>query len=97
MGVPIQDFLANRRNRALGSILGHMERAPFWTKLTPAEQNGVRTVVRDVITSYHDSVLDLVKAEDGVIRNEEVLALLERLDQSLRSSRRQPLPAAITG
>ena len=96
MGVPIQDFLANRRNRALGSILGNAERS-FFKKLTEQEQEAFRTVVRDAIQSYHDSVLDLVKAEDGVMRNEEVLAVLERLESSIQQSRKRPLSAAITG
>lgn len=96
MGVPIQDFLANRRNRALGSILGNAERG-FFKKLTEQEQEAFRTVVRDAIYNYHDSVLDLVKAEDGVMRNEEVLEVLERLESSMQQVRRGPLPAAITG
>lgn len=95
MGVPIQDFLVNRRNRALASILGNAERG-FFRKLSTEEQDAFRTVVRDAINSYHDSVLDLVKAEDGV-RNEEVVAALERLETSVRAQRRQPIPASITG
>jgi hypothetical protein len=85
MSVPIRDFLTNRRNRALGSILGHAEREIF-PQLSTAKQETFRTLVRDAINSYHDSVLDLVKAEDGV-RNEEVVAALERLEASVRRGR----------
>lgn len=79
MGVSIQDFLGNRRNRAVGSILGNAERT-FFAKLTREEQDAFRTLVRDAIGSYHDSVLDLVRAEDGV-RNEEIVQVLERIER----------------
>lgn len=92
MGVPIQEFLSNRRNRCVGSILGNAERAPWFRELSPTDRDAFRTVVRDAVGSYHDSVLDLVRAEDGVMRNEEVVALLERIENSVRQERRRPIP-----
>ncbi len=83
MSVPVREFLKNRRDRALGTILGNAER-DIWQKLTRAEQEGFRKVVIDALNGYHDSVLDLVKAEDGA-RNDEVIALLERLDHRISS------------
>lgn len=83
MGVPIQDFLANRRNRCVGSILGNAER-DFFDKLTPQQRDAFRQLVRDAVGSYHDSVLDLVRAEDGVMRNEEVLAALTRIERKVQ-------------
>lgn len=79
MSVPIRNFLVQRRNRALGAIMGHAERELF-PQLSPAKQEAFRALVRESLNSYHDSVLDLVKAEDST-RNEEVVALLTQWEQ----------------
>ena len=85
MGVPIKDFLVNRRNRALGSILGHAERETF-PKLDDELAEKFRTLVRDAVNSYHDSVLDLMKAEDSA-RNDVVIEKLEQLERAVRGAR----------
>lgn len=83
MSVPIRDFLKNRRDRALGAILGYAERE-VWKKLDDSERQALRRVVIDALNSYHDSVLDLIKAEDNSLaRNEEVVALLERIERKV--------------
>ena len=82
MGVPVRDFLKRRRDRAVGSILGYAEREIF-SSLTAEQRAGLRQVVLDALNGYHDSVLDLVKAEDGV-RNDRVIELLEALDVRMR-------------
>lgn len=84
MSVPVRDFLNNRRNRAVGSILGWAEREVF-PSLTPQQRSDFRQVVLDATNSYHDSVLDLVKAEDGV-RNDAVIEAIERLESRIRAS-----------
>lgn len=83
MSVPIREFLKARKDRALGSILGHAERE-FYGSLSREQQQQFRQVTLDALNSYHDSVLDLVKSEDGV-RNEEVVALLRQMDRHLRT------------
>ena len=84
MSVPVRDFLKHRRDRALGSIMGHLEREVF-DRLTPGQRDGARRVVVDALNSYHDSVLDLVKSEDtSSVRNEEVLRLFEILELRTR-------------
>lgn len=89
MSVPVRDFLKRRRDRAVGSILGYAERELF-EKLTQAERDKFRSVVLDAINSYHDSALDLMKAEDGV-RNDKVIEALERLEAAIhRQPARQP-------
>lgn len=82
MSVPVRDFLKRRRDRLIGSILGYAERELFET-LSKEQREGLRKVVIDATNGYHDSVLDLVKAEDG-LRNDEVVALLERVDLHMR-------------
>ena len=84
MSVAVKNFLRARRDRALGSVMGYSEREVF-PKLTPTERQAFRSVVLDAINSYHDSVLDLVKSETGSVQNEELVALLERVDQALPS------------
>jgi len=86
VSVPIRDFLKARKDRALGSILGHAERE-FYHLLSREQQQLFRQATIDALNSYHDSVLDLVKSEDGTVRNEEVLGLLQRMDRHLQSLR----------
>lgn len=85
MSVPVRDFLKRRRDRAVGSVLGYAERELF-KSLTPDQRQTFRSVVLDAMNGYHDSVLDLVKAEDG-IRNDAVIDLLERIDQKVTNHR----------
>lgn len=87
MGVPVRDFLKRRRDRAVGSILGYAEREIF-KDLSIEQREGLRRVVLDAANGYHDSVLDLVKAEDG-IRNDYLVELLERIDQRMSSDVRR--------
>jgi len=86
MSVPVRDFLKRRRDRAVGSILGYAEREIF-NDLSAEQRESFRRVVLDALNGYHDSVLDLVKAEDGV-RNDRVIELLEKLDAQMRAQRK---------
>lgn len=82
MSVPVRNFLKARRDRALGAVMGYAEREIF-PKLTPAEQQGFRKVVLESLNSYHDSALDLFKADDGTVRNDALFDLLTRLEEKL--------------
>lgn len=86
MSVPVRDFLKRRRDRAVGSILGYAEREIF-EALSTQQREGLRRTVLDALNGYHDSVLDLVKAEDGV-RNDVVVEILERIEGQLGRERR---------
>lgn len=86
MSVPVRDFLKRRRDRAVGSILGYAERELF-KDLSVEQREGLRRVVLDAANGYHDSVLDLVKAEDGV-RNDVVIEILERIESEMAITRR---------
>lgn len=86
VSVPIRDFLKARKDRALGSILGHAERE-FYGALSRDQQQQFRQVTIDALNSYHDSVLDLVKSEDGV-RNDEVVTLLKQMDRHFQHLQR---------
>lgn len=83
MSVPVREFLRNRRDRALGSVMGYLERE-IYSGLDEAQRMTLRRNVIDAINSYHDSVLDLLKAEDNSnVRNDEVLAILTRIDRKV--------------
>jgi hypothetical protein len=82
MSIPVRDFLKARRDRALGSILGYAE-SNVYDALEDYEQRALRKAVIDAINSYHDSVLDLVKSDDGGVRNDEVIEFLYRLEQKI--------------
>jgi hypothetical protein len=82
VSVAVKDFLKARRDRALGSIMGFAERE-IYPKLNTQEKAAFRNLVLDSLNSYHDSVLDLVKSDQGTVRNEELVQMLERLDQHL--------------
>lgn len=82
MSVPVRDFLKRRRDRAVGSILGYAEREIF-VQLNTQQREKLRSVVLDALNGYHDSVLDLLKAEDGVQRNDVVIELLEKIDRKV--------------
>lgn len=80
MSVPIRGFLKNRRDRAVGTILGYVERE---MNLSEGERLPLRKVVLSALDGYHDSVLDLVKADEDVVRNDEVVEILERIERRL--------------
>lgn len=86
MSVPIRRFLEARRGRALGAILGYAEDASWNKELTEEEWQGLRSSVINALNGYHESVLDLLKAETGVIRNEIGIEVLERLDTFLSTN-----------
>lgn len=81
MGVPIVNFLRARRDRAVATILGHLEREVYGY-LSVNEQRECRSVVLSAIDAYHDAVLDLAKSEED-IRNQRLVDLLDRLDRQL--------------
>ena len=87
MSVQVRGFLKARRDRALGSVLGYLEQN-YRSRFTADEWADLRGTVLDAINGYHDSVLDLMKSEDGTtLRNDEVVALLERVERALKSQR----------
>lgn len=87
MGVPVRDFLKKRRDRAVGSILGWAEREVF-SSLTDLQRKALREKVLDAMNAYHDAVLDLVSVEDGVVRNDRLVEVLEAVDERLRAEAR---------
>ena len=94
VSIDVKKFLRNRRDRAVGSILGYAENE-IKPKLTPAQWESLRRVVLDATNSYHDTVLDLVKSEDAA-RNDHLIHLLEQLDSKLAAPSRPSVPISHT-
>ena len=87
MSIEVRRFLKARRDRALGSILGTLEN-DLRGKVSREEWEDFRCTLLDAVNGYHDSVLDLLKSDDGTtIRNEELIGLLERVETALRPPR----------
>lgn len=93
MSVHVRDFLKARRDRALGTILGWSEQNLYKAvcpkcgtpRMPSAVQERFRQKVFDAMNAYHDTILDLLKSEDG-IRNDRVIDLLEQLHGQLEQS-----------
>lgn len=83
MSVQVRSFLNARRNRAVGTIMGALD-----GRLRAEHRDEVRRAVQEAVNSYHDCVLDLLRSEQDVIRNDEVVALLERVEAQLSTARR---------
>lgn len=81
MSVPIRSFLRKRRDRALATILNHIDSE---LHLTEPQKKAVRGCVVEALNSYHDAVLDLMHSEDDqYTRNDLVLEALERMEKTL--------------
>lgn len=80
MSVPIRGFLKARRDRAVGSILGYVERE---LRLPESERLKLRAVVLGAVDGYHDTVLDLMKSDEDVVHNDEIVSALERIESRL--------------
>ena len=91
-----QEFLTRQRKRATGAVLGHAEKAPWYTRLSPAEKAALREKVLSAIGTYHDSVLDVIKTLDGAggVHNERALELLAELHEKVVRQERPLVPDA---
>lgn len=86
MAISARTFVKARRDRAIGAILGQLE-TELQGKISPEEWAEVRAIVLDGMNGYHDSILDIMKSEDGGVRNEEIFALLTSINQQTRTTR----------
>lgn len=92
MAMDPKRYLTEKRKRLTGSILGHCEGADWYPELTKDEQDALRQKVLDSVATYHDAVLDVIKALDDTsgVTNQAVWELLQVLHQEVRSQRALP-------
>lgn len=80
MADQLRALAAEARKRAVGSILGYVENAPWWERLTLGEQCAYRDKVISSINAYHDVALDMIKVSRvGTVVNEETLRIVQQV------------------
>lgn len=85
----VRQLCIEQRRRLVGNLMDHAERH-LYPKLSPAEQRAYRDKVLQAVGSYHDVVLDMLKAagpQPDVLVNEEALRLLRTIHSNTRSER----------
>lgn len=87
MSVPVRGFLKKRRDRAVGSIMGWIERN-LQDDLSPEQFKGLRDTVLGAVNGMHDATLDLMSAEVDVVRNDHLIEVLEQVELELQRSRK---------
>jgi hypothetical protein len=81
----VKRLAIEQRKRLVASLLGAMETSPWWGKLGPTEQRGIREKVLTSIGNYHDFMLDIIKVgnDDGE-RNGYAIELIEAVHAGQR-------------
>lgn len=84
-----QEFLTRVRRRSTGSVLGYMEKQPWYGALNAEQRRGLRDKVLSAEGAYHDAVLDVIKTLDGNggVHNDKALELLAELHETLVQQR----------
>lgn len=75
----VMRLLGEQRKRCYATILTSAETAPWWGKLTAAQQQTYRENVRSALTIFYDLTRDIVKIsdEDDAHRNQHALDLIK--------------------
>lgn len=80
-----RSFVGKRRERVVASIMGHVERQPWWKELTDRDRKLLRDKVLSSIGEYHDVILDLLRViDDNSISSPEVVRILDLVHGSQR-------------
>lgn len=82
----IRNLMGEQRRRAIGGLMTYIEREVY-PALNPKQQRDLRGRVIAVVTQYHDTCLDVLKAsvDDGSLVNTEALAVLTRMEGKLNA------------
>jgi hypothetical protein len=80
----VKALAIEQRKRLVGSLMEHVERHVY-PHLTQPQQKALRDKVMQSVGSYHDVVLDMLKASvnDGSMVNEHALELLADLSRKV--------------
>lgn len=88
MSVEVREYLRTSKDRVTGTIMGYMERQPYWQTMSREQQLALRQCVLDALNVYHERMLDLMKS-DNATRNDEVIDMLRRLDSHMTQQQRR--------
>lgn len=82
-------LLGEQRKRLVGSILGHVESADWYTHLDADDRDDLRDVVLEAVGRFYDLTRDLhaVLRDEGVT-NERSVELLESIYREVRKASR---------
>lgn len=78
---PVMRLLGEQRKRCYATILTSAETAPWWGRLSSAQQQTYRENVRSALTIFYDLTRDIVKIsdEDDALRNEHTLDVIRAI------------------
>ena len=81
-------LVGEQRDRLIASVLTYSERH-IYRHLSAEEKKLFRRKVIEAVGSYHDLVLDVLKAsiEDGMTTNDEALAMLREIHVAMSRGR----------
>lgn len=84
-----RQLAVEQRKRLVGSLMDHIEKRVY-PHIPVDERNALRTKVMQSVGAYHDFILDVLKASvsDGMVGNDEALALLQQIHASQQQLRR---------
>lgn len=81
-----RQLAVEQRKRLVGSLMDHLEKR-IYPLIPQEERNALRTKVMQSVGSYHDFMLDVLKASvsDGMTGNDEALNLLQQIHAAVRA------------
>lgn len=88
-------LLSEQRKRLVASLLGSAEQSSWWRHLSPAEQRDHRAKVLASVGVFADFMRDVIKvSDDGSVRNELALDLIQKVYEGQRTLERRLSPRA---
>ena len=93
MAIDTEKMLAGWRKRTAGAVLGFCERSDWYSTLDRDEKDALRDKVLSALATYHDVVLETVRALDGTgALNDRTLELIQELHGAVVLERPAPQP-----
>lgn len=85
----VKNLVVEQRKRLVGSLMDYIERNVY-QYLPPEERVALREKVLMAVGTYHDTILDIIKASvnDGSELNENALVMLRDLNRSIEMLKR---------
>lgn len=84
MSTFVRNVLGEQRKRAMAGVLSYAE-SHIYPHVPERVQKEFRAKVIAVLSQYHDTCLDLLKAsvDDGMASNDEALRLLAKINRDI--------------
>ena len=84
----VKNLLIEQRRRSVATLMKYVER-DIYPRLPQQLREELREQILSTLGGYHDLCLDVLKASasDGIVVNEEALALIEKIHGQLADIR----------